>query len=133
MNFARFGAALVGFLMLFAHAASAQQDIPFAGNWIDRMPDGNAMVTVISPYTVTFYVVDSHGNTSGPPTTISVDVSKPDEKTYLLSPTGAVGEPMAIQVKDGNTIYLQFKGRNPRTLKRWVEEESDQPRNPHGH
>ena len=132
MNFARFGAALFGLLMLLGHAASAQQELPFIGSWIDRLPDGNAMVTEFSPYTVTFFVVDKFGNTSGPPTTISVDVSKPDEKTYMLTPSGALGEPMAVQVKDANTVYLLFKDRNPRTLRRRVEEEQQDPPHPHG-
>ena len=51
MNIARFVAAFAGILMLaFGHAASAQQlEFPFIGNWVDRMPDGTAMVTMISP------------------------------------------------------------------------------------
>ncbi len=133
MNIARFVAAFAGILMLaFGHAASAQQlEFPFIGNWVDRMPDGTAMVTMISPYTVSFMAVNKNGDSNGPATTIQISASKYSEDVYMLTPTGALGEPMAIKVKDANTIYLQFKDRVPRTLRRQVEEQSDTPA--HGH
>lgn len=128
MKFHRNCAALIGFLMvLVGHAALAQQPTPYIGNWIDRLPDGTAMVTSITPYTVTFSILDHNGNTNGPPTTISVAASKFSEDSYMLTPTGAVGEPMAVKVKDANTMYLQFEGRNPRMLRRQQEEAPSSP------
>jgi hypothetical protein len=134
MKIARFGMAAFGFLamLVFGSAAQAQvlEDVtPIVGQWADKFPDGTAMITVISPSSVTFYLINHEGVSNGPPTTIDVTFKKYDVGTYLATPTGPVGEPMAFKESSRDTIFIQFEGKEPRTLTRQRDMGMN---NPHG-
>jgi hypothetical protein len=123
MKIAKFGMAAVGFLMMLAFGPAAQaqvlQDVtPIVGQWADKFSDGTAMITIISPSSVTFYLINHEGVSNGPPTTIDVSFSKYDVGTYLATPTGPIGEPMAFKESTRDTIFIQFEGKEPRTLTR---------------
>jgi len=121
MKIAKFGMAVIGFFMMFGQAAQAQvrEDVSqIVGVWEDRLPDGSFMVTTISSGTVSFLMVNRDGFSNGPPTTIEVSFSKYDKDTYLATPIGSIGEPVAFKANTKDSIFIQFEGREPRTLNR---------------
>jgi len=123
MKVAKFGMAVIGFLTLIAFGQAAQAQVledvtPIVGVWEDRLPDGSFMVTTISSGTVSFLMVNREGYSSGPPTTIEVTFSKYDKDSYLATPLGNIGQPMAFKTNTKDSIFIQFEGRDPRTLNR---------------
>ncbi len=140
MHILRFGAALIGLVMLVMNMGEAVAAAPSArgesaaviGSWIDKLPDGSAMMITFTPYAVTFHTLDTRGLGNGPPTTIQVSYAKQNNGSLMLTPTGEVGEPMAVRVNGPDVMVIQFEGMQPRTLVRQKEEEQPKPANPHG-
>lgn len=135
MRFLTLCAAMLG-LFLFAGPTMAAaprggEAEPLIGTWVDKLPDGSAMMISFTPYAVTFNTMDSRGMGSGPPTTIQVEYKKQSNGSLMLTPTGTVGEPMAVRVNGPDVMVIQFEGMQPRTLVRQKEEPG--PANPHTH
>jgi hypothetical protein len=101
------------------------------GAWIDKLPNGAAMLITFTPTTVTFHSVNATGMGSGPPTTMPVAYEKQSDGSLKLTPTGDVGEPMAVRVSGPDALVIQFEGLQPRTLARHKEEQA-KAGNPHG-
>ncbi len=126
-------AAMFGLFMLSHQAIAAAprggDSEPVIGSWLDKLPDGSAMMISFTPYAVTFNTIDSRGMGSGPPTTIQVEYKKQANGSLMLTPTGTVGEPMAVRVNGPDVMVIQFQGLQPRTLVRQKEDAG--PANPH--
>ena len=134
MKIAKFGLAVIGFFMMFGQAAQAQvrEDVSqIVGVWEDRLPDGSYMMTTISPAAVSFLMVSRDGFSSGPPTIIEYSFSKYETDTYMATPIGPVGEPVAFKYNSKDQIFIQFEGRDPRLLSRQKPMASGMPANPH--
>lgn len=138
MHIFRLGAALVGLLMLVLHIGDAvaaapsarAESAPVIGSWIDKLPDGSAMMITFTPYAMTFHTLDTRGFGNGPPTTIQVSYRKMPNGSLMLTPTGEVGEPMAVRVNGTDVMVIQFEGMQPRTLVRQKDEPAA-PGSPH--
>ena len=128
MRIVRIGAAVVGFFMLLGQAMAADDTAPIIGRWVDRLPDGNSMITGFTAHTVTFYSVNAQGMSLGPPTTITVQYRKLADGSLLATPVDAFGEPLMVKVKN-DIMVLTFEGLAPRTLTR--EKAAAAPK-PHG-
>ncbi|MSO72051.1 MAG: hypothetical protein EXQ84_00370 [Rhodospirillaceae bacterium] len=99
---------------------AADDTAPIIGRWVDRLPDGTAMITGFSAHTVTFYSVNAQGMSMGPPTTITVQYRKLSDGALLATPIGDIGEPLMVKVKN-DIMVLTFEGLPPRTLMREKE------------
>ncbi len=126
MRIVGIGAAIVGFLMLAGQAMAADDTAPIIGRWVDRLPDGNAMITQFSPRTVTFFSVNGQGMSMGPPTTITVTYRKMPDGSLLATPIDDFGEPLNVKVKN-DIMVLTFEGLAPRTLMREKEQAAPKP------
>ncbi len=129
MRIVGIGAAVVGLFMLMAPALAADNTTPYVGRWVDKLPDGTAMITGFSRSTVTFYSVNGQGMSLGPPTTITVNFRDLPDGSILATPIDGFGEPMILRIKN-DVMILAFEGLSPRTLTR--EKEVAVPAKPHG-
>ena len=117
-----FGVIALGFALLSsagaAMAAAASDAAPVVGIWEDKLPSGSIMFVTLTDKAITFQMADARGNGAGPPTTIPVSFAKSPDGAVKLTPTGPIGEPMAVRLNSPDVLVLEFQGLPPRTMKR---------------
>ena|SRR6266480_2262935 len=104
---------MIIFGLLFAQVAVAGDPSQLFGKWMEKLPNGAAMITEFTPTSISFYAVDQ----SGQPKT----ESKPQDVTYRdLGQTVAIdfkgGGGVMAMPKDQQTMILIFPGMGSHTL-----------------
>lgn len=119
MNIVKSLAAAAGFVLCLAHAAFAADANPLIGQWIDKLPSGNAMVIEFSAKEISFQSMTADGGAL-PPSTFGASYQDEGGGKYTVAIEGQPGNPMAVTLGGGDKLSLQFPNMEPRNLVRYT-------------
>jgi len=129
MKFLSSMAAVAGLsLSLMASAFAADAD-PLVGKWIDKLPDGGAMIVEFTLKQVSFQQVTAEGM-AAPASTFGATYTKEAADKFGVAIEGQPDQPMALVLLKTGKLNVKFPGRNARELSRYVPEVDAKPK-PH--
>ena len=131
MNIFKSIVALAG-LVLCLGAPAFAADNPLMGQWIDKLPSGNAMIIEFTPERISFQNLTPEGNLL-PASVFPVTYKTEGKDQYVVAIEGQPSDPMAVMLTGPGKLSLKFPGREPRDLVRYVPEAAPAPAKPKGH
>ena len=129
MNIVMF-AAMAG-LSLCLHASASAADNPLMGQWIDKLPSGNAMIIEFTPERISFQNLTPEGALL-PASVFPVSYKAEGKGQFVIAIEGQPADPMAVMLTAPDKLSLKFPGRDPRDLERYVPAIGGQAK-PKGH
>lgn len=123
MNLLRAAAAMAGLLVCLAGQVWAADTDALMGRWIDKLPGGNAMVIEFAPERISFQGMLIDG-TMAPPSAFGATYRQAADGKYTVEIEGQPNDPLTVTVTQSDKLTLQFPGRDPRDLIRFVPTEA---------
>lgn len=117
-------------LSLSASALAAEAD-PIVGQWIDKLPDGNAMIIEFTVDRISFQGMTVDGALV-PPSVFPATYKKEGDGQFTVAIQGQPQDPMAVMLTGKDKLSLKFPGRDSRDLTRYVPEAAPSAK-PKGH
>ncbi len=131
MKVLKSAAAVAGFVLCLSASAFAAENDPIVGQWIDKLPDGNAMIIEFTLDRISFQGMTVEGSLV-PPSVFPAIYKKEGDGQFTVAIEGQPQDPMAVMVTGKDKLSLKFPGRDSRDLVRYVPEAAA-PAKPKGH
>ncbi len=103
--------------LLFAYPATAEDENPLIGQWVDQLPNGAAMITEFTADTISFWAVNPSGAKSEA-NTAPISFETLPNGGISISIRGQNDEPLTAVMRGANTVELVFPGMASRRLTR---------------
>lgn len=129
MTVLKSAAAVVGLIVYLTGAAFAAEANPLLGAWLDKLPSGNSMLIEFTAERISFQGITPEG-TMAPPSAFPATYRKDGADTFTVVIEGQPNDPLTVTVAGADKLTLQFPGRDPRDVTRYVPEA---PAKPKGH
>ena len=120
MKILKSASALAGLVLCLSGPVLAAEADPIIGQWIDKLPDGNAMIVEFTVDRISFTGVTTDGS-HVPPSVFPARYKKEGDGKFTVAIEGQPQDPMAVMVMGPGKLSLKFPGRDARDLTRYTE------------